>query len=81
MRTVGRFAFGACGRLESLTFGYLDAVVSTTVNNPTGTLDQGGDHILLGATVAKIYVPASLLSAYKADSVLGVYSGRIFAIA
>lgn len=81
VRTIGRFAFGACDSLESITLGH-SSVVATSVTNPTGSLNDDGDNVLLGASIAsKIYVPASLVEDYKADSVWGVYAYKITPIA
>lgn len=72
IRSISRYAFEGCSSLSIITIGYsgVCSLVSSNAFNFTQITSSTGS----------IYVPASLVSAYKSASYWSYYSNRIFAI-
>ena len=71
IRSISRYAFEGCKSLSIITIGYSGVCsLSDSVFYKTKITSSTGS----------IYVPASLVDAYKADSVWSQYSSRIYPI-
>ena len=69
--SISRYAFGYCSSLSIITIGY------------SGVCSLGSDVFYktkITSSTGSIYVPASLVNAYKSATNWSVYSNRIFAI-